>query len=406
MDCLINVLNQRPLAQRVLGLLIVLSFSEVCIGQADESQQLNNRWQHLSVGASAQNGYVFATNDFLKGSNSELEQIDDFQTFGIQVARQTVGEKSWEQLFNYPQWGIGIQVSSFDNPEEIGTPIGAYGFFNAPFIRFSRLSFNYALGLGATFNWKPYNPITNQHNTAIGAGQAFLVNAGLLLQYNLTPRIDVDGGVFLDHFSNGALKIPNYGINTIAPKIGLRYNFYDPPDFKKHPIEPFEKRNEFAFSLFGGIKNVVFDSVDVDLIEQYQGVFFPVIGISALANRQLGRVSKVGVGFSTTYNGALDAQVAVDDGELEAGETPWLDKMQISVYPSYELVVNRVSIILQPAIYLYRKKVKKPTPVFYQRIGLKYHFSNQFFAGLSLRDYSFHVSDFIEWHLGFTLSKK
>lgn len=74
--------------------------------------------------------------------------------------------------------------------------------------------------------------------------------------------------------------------------------------------------------------------------------------------------------MSFSYNGALDAQVAAENNELDAIESPFVDKIQLSVFPSYELVMHRVSLILQPAFYLYRKKINNPTPVFHQCIQL------------------------------------
>jgi hypothetical protein len=156
-------------------------------------------------------------------------------------------------------------------------------------------------------------------------------------------------------------------------------------------------------SVFGGVKYVIFDSLNFGIIEKYEGVNFPVFGVSTTFNRQIGYKSKIGIGMSFSYNGTVNAQVAVDDNELEAVEGPFGDKLQVSIYPSYELVIDKFSLILQPAFYIYRKTLKNQSPVFHQRIGVKYHFSNNFFAGITLRDYKFHVSDFIEWNVGYRI---
>lgn len=381
---------------------IICLFPYLISAQSTEKQK-NNFLNNLSVGGMYQNGYVFPTNDFIKGYNAEKDTIDAFQSFSLKFSKQTTGENQWEQLFNYPNWGIGISVYDFYNPEEIGTPVALYGFFNAPFKRWDKLSLNYELGFGATFNWKSFDPITNKYNIAIGAEQSFLIDAGLNLQYNLTRHLDFEAGFSLTHFSNGALKSPNKGLNTIAPKISLKYNFDDCPIFKKQEIPVYNKENEWLVSIFGGTKNVIFDSVSIDVIEKFEGLNFPVFGLSTAFNRQVGYKTKIGIGMTYTYNGSVNAQVAVDNNELEIINNNFSEKLQISIYPSYELVVDRISIILQPAFYIYRKKLKNQTPVFHQRIGIKYHFTNNFFAGITLRDYEFHVSDFIEWNLGYRL---
>lgn len=379
---------------------IILSFFPVFV-----FSQTHHFFKNNGLKAGYQNGYVFATNDFIRGANAEKDTINAFQAFSLEFSKQTTGENQWEQLYKYPNYGFGIYMADFHNPEEIGTPFAIYGFFNAPFKRWSKWTFNYDIGFGATFNWKAFNPISNQYNISIGAGESFFIDVGLILQHNLTKKIDIEAGISLTHFSNGALKKPNKGINTIGPNIGLKYNFDDRPEFIKQEIPRFENENEWLIAVFGGINNVIFEAANIDVIEKYEGLNFPVVGISTVFNKQVSYKSKFGLGMSFSYNGALDAQVAVENNELDAIESPFVDKIQLSVFPSYELVMHRVSLILQPAFYLYRKKINNPTPVFHQRIGLKYYFPNNLFAGITLRDYDFQTSDFIEWTIGYRFKR-
>lgn len=390
---------------RLLYILLFVLFPLFVKAQDDSTTMTKKKiWKNISLQTVYQQGYVFATNDFLRGTNIEANRINTFQTFSLKFSTQTTGDKLWQQLYKYPNWGIGIYVADFYNQEEIGLPIALFGFLNAPFKRWDKLRFNYELGFGATFNWKSFNPITNQYNVAIGAGESFLIDAGLNLQYNLTNRIEFVAGFSLTHFSNGALKKPNFGINTVAPKIGFKYNFYDRPVFQKQEVPQFSRKNEWLVSVFGGAKNVIFDSVNIDIIEKYEGIYFPVFGMSTTYNRQISYMSKIGIGMTVSYDGSVNAQVAIEENELETVDSPQGEKIQLSIYPSYELVVNKVSLILQPAFYLYRKKIKNQSPDFHQRIGLKYHISDNLFVGITLRDYAFHVSDFIEWNLGFRIN--
>ena len=110
--------------------------------------------------------------------------------------------------------------------------------------------------------------------------------------------------------------------------------------------------------------------------------------------------SKIGIGFSVGYNGALNAQIAAEKGKLDEVDLPFGNHLTLSVYPSYELVIDRLALIFQPGLYLYRKETVELTPVFYQRIGIKYHFLKNYFLGLSLRAFKLHESDFIEWNIG------
>ena len=390
--------------KKYLVALIVFTFHLVSFAQSDTIRNPENVSRRLwALQAVYQNGYVFATNPFLKGINAEAEKIKAFQAFSVKLSFQTTGKNCWEQLYNFPQYGVGLYVADFYNPEEIGVPIAVYGFFNAPFKRWDKLTFNYEIGFGATFNWRAYNPVTNQYNVAIGAGTSFLIDAGLNLEYSLTKKLELAAGFSLTHFSNGALRKPNFGINTFAPKVSLKYNFFDKPVFARQPIQKYIPENEWLISAYGGIKNVIFDSVSLPVLEKYEGLYFPVFGISSTFNRQLSHKSKIGFGATLSYNGAVNAQAAVEDNELEALDGKFSDKILLSIYPSYELVINKASLIIQPAFYIYRKKLTNQSPVFHQRIGLKYHITDHVFIGITLVDYKFHVSDFIEWNIGYRI---
>ncbi|MDD4992563.1 MAG: acyloxyacyl hydrolase [Paludibacter sp.] len=391
---------------------ILLSITLLSHAQTDSTAlKKNSFWNNKSISIGYQNGYIFQTNDFIKGNNVQAAKLDEFQAFSLKLSKQTNGGRLWEQLYKYPSWGLGAYIADFHNPTEIGTPIALYGFLNAPFVRWEHSTFNYELSFGATANWKSFNPLTNQYNIAIGAGQSFFIDAGLNLEFEISKHLNLVTGFSLTHFSNGALKYPNKGINCIAPKISLKYNLYERPKFIKQELPKFNSSNEWEISTFYGVKNLIFiDSVRKDIIEQYEGQGYPVFGVTALFNHQISRKSKIGLGFNIDYNSTVNAEsaavLAKSSSDFDPVSGPFTDKIQISIFPSYELVVNKMSLVLQPAFYIYRKKTKNQSPNFHQRIGLKYYFSDNIFAGIILRDYSFHVSDFVEWTVGYRINEK
>lgn len=389
----------RNLAKRLI--FVVPSFFLFGVLNAKAQDTDSPSGPHYNLQMFYQNGYVFPTDPFLRGRNTASDGIDSYQAFSVRFSKQTTGQKLWEQLYNYPDWGGGIYVADFYNPLEIGTPIAFYGFFNAPFKRWHKWSFNYTLSLGIAFNWKYYGP-TNIYNIAIGAPFTVYIDAGMNMEYRIAEKWDAALGFSLSHFSNGALKKPNMGMNTGAPRLSLKYRF-DPtrPVFIRQDIPSFSGGNEWLFSVFGGSQNILMDTLDVALEEKYEGVFFPVFGILTAYNRYISYKSKIGFGISLSYDGSVNAKIAIENGELEEKDAPFSEKLQMSIYPSYSLVVNRFSVIIQPGIYIYRKKFSVQTPVFYQRLGLNYQINKNLVTGLNLRAYHFHVSNYIEWNVGY-----
>ena len=207
-------------------LLVIFSPTSLLLAQTDSTNtHIQWNWNKLSVSGIYQQGKLMSTNVFVRGSNANSVLLDDYQSFSLRLSTQTTGEHLWERICNYPTWGVAVSALDFYDPSEIGIPIAVNGFINAPIFRLNRLSLNYDLGFGITFNWKSFNPLTNKYNVAIGAGEAFMSTAGLNLEYALTDHIDISGGAAFSHFSNGAIKLPNFGINAIAPKVSLKYNF-------------------------------------------------------------------------------------------------------------------------------------------------------------------------------------
>ncbi len=167
----------------------------------------------------------------------------------MRLGVQTSGEKYWENEYNKPQYDFQPKIVNFGEPNFIGTPIVVSGFFTAPFIKKNKLTFGYDVGLGAAFNWKPFNPINNNQNLSIGARQSFYFDLELILGYNILYRLSMEAGLNLSHYSNGSLKLPNLGINIIAPKFSMYYKFK--AEKKKSKIERKSYKGiEYNFSVF------------------------------------------------------------------------------------------------------------------------------------------------------------
>jgi len=353
------------------------------------------------IKGSYQLGKVLPTNDFIRGNNLGKQIIEDYTSFSVLLLKQTTGAKLWEQVFAYPVYGIGFYTAFFDETTALGNPISVYGYFSGPFVRFQKLSFNYDLGLGLAFNWNDFNPVNNPDNISIGADRSVHMEAGVNLEYQLARRFSLSVGYGFNHFSNGKLKLPNMGLNTEAAKFSLVHQLNNPLySFMKNEVPKFEKHNEWDISFYAGAENVIYNGDDIDIQAKYKGLFFPVYGICNTFNRCIGYKSKIGAGFTAGYNGALNAQIAVENGELDEVDLPFGTHMTLSIYPSYELVINRLSVIVQPGFYVYRKKTEESTTAFYQRFGVKYHFYKDYFLGVSLRATQFHVSNYIEWNIG------
>ena len=408
--------------KRIILLFLFISVTGFIVNASDSTKVKKIRY-HKSLRFFYQAGKVFQTNKFLEGENAMGKAVDNYHAFSLQYGIETDGRKMWQQLYGYPTWGFGFYSVTFFNDAELGAPIAIYSFINAPLIkRFKRWSINYEVGFGLAFKWKPYDQVNNHFQYAIGSRKTVFVDAGLNVNVELGRYLDLTAGLTFTHFSNGALRVPNFGINMFAPRAGIKYLFNSRPDFIKKDIPDYKKEWEFIALAAGSLKQYAYQVVGSTGDTSYIAETYKIFTFSTGINRQISHKVKFGVGadisFDESYNSYIKYKDTQEITKVNAGNG---NKLAVGFYGSFELVVNRLSLIVQPGWYAYRadwaipESLRKPTaenpegvaiPLrkpgpSYQRIGLKYHITENLFAGINVRAYDFSIADYIEWNLGY-----
>jgi len=268
----------------VFGVVFILSiflihpsvFSQI---SRSDSSILKNR---LKIEFLFDIGNVLPTNAFVRLQNTDLDGMAHYNAYTLRLAKQTTGEKLWEQLDGFPSYGFGVYSAFFTNTKKIGNPVAAYGYFNAPFFRLNRLSLNYELAFGYTFNWNHYDPVTNPTNIAISTDGSVYIEAGLSLKYPIGKRLSCGLGYGFTHYSNGKLKMPNYGLNTGAAKISLSYDLYDTPIQYHTQLKPnYIAHYEWILSGFGGAQNLLYVGTTAGQTINTKSFNFAVYGVSS-----------------------------------------------------------------------------------------------------------------------------
>jgi len=377
---------------------LIIAFTDVHAHPIAHKNWLSD--EHLSIQTSYQPGKVFTTNDFLSGLNSAGVPINRYQAVSVRVARQTTGTESWEQLYRYPRYGIGLFMADFRS-KELGRPFSVYGFLTDAFIRVRNFSLTYDFAIGLSFLWNPYNPATNPYNIAISTPVNSMVEAGLGAEFKLFPRVSAGAELGFNHFSNGAIALPNLGVNCSFLKYNLRYELYsDDPIKPKKPVEKFKTANEWILAYYTGInESAVPVIVPPNQKKPYETVF--ALGVFGIYHRQLDYKSKIGAGIELGYIGLINPTYLTNDRGVYLSRKPDIRRFEISIFPSYELVIHKFSLLAEPGFYLYRNELIKYHPVFYQRVGLKYFFTDHLFASIHVRAHHFRYADLTEWTMGY-----
>lgn len=367
------------------------------------------RYNSLSLRYHA--GRVLQTNDFLKGENDANQVIDYYQALSINYSVQSDGTKEWHHIFNFPYYGFGFYNANFFNVDELGTPTALYGFIGFPFKQDEKSKWGYELGFGLAYNWEPYNEFDNPFNVAIGSYRTVYIDANLFYQYYLNPRWSVRGSFGFTHFSNGARKKPNSGINLLSPSIEVSYSFKDRPILIRQPQPAYEQHYELAIQLGAGTSNVLYNNPNEPtppaVNEGTADVMHSYLNLSAAVLKQATWKNKFGAGIDLTYD--EKANVVVTNPE-DGSEEPIVefadklsDKLILGIFGTYEFTVDRLSIASYFGINALRKKGTNNDRLLYQKFGLKYHFKNDMYVGMLVKAHNFSVAEVIEWNLGYRI---
>lgn len=308
----------------------------------------------------------------------EISQFTDRNPNGIFLSlnRKTYGEKSWESLYNYPDYGLSFQYQNMKY-EALGHFYGLYGHYN--FYFFNR-NLMFRVAQGVAYNTNPYDAKTNPENQAYGTH--WMPATYFMLNYkkeNIWNGLGIQAGMSFFHHSNANLRTPNKSTNTLAFNIGAVYDFES-----KEPLHYIEHKDSVRFT--EPIRyNVVFRTGfnESDLVGSGQHPFYVV---SAYADKRLNRKSAVHVGAEFFIYKYLEGSVWQLSHAPGSTISPDTDYRKAGVFVGHELFVNRLSLETQFGYYFYAPLDYLPS--IYQRLGLKYYFTDDIFMGVALKTHA------------------
>ena len=330
---------------------------------------------------------------FIYAQHLELQLFNGhFPAFEFSMEKQTFGRQSWERAYNYPILGMTFLYSPLGNNPILGSSFALMPFINFPLYKTKAFTFGFRFSLGAGYLTKKFDRINNYKDIAIGSHINAAINLMFEARYRLSEYFTLTGGVSFQHFSNGSLKTPNYGLNVPLVSIGLAFkpvrDNKDIGDRYIAPTEPFSTtiRNSIEFNIGGalGYKNMTSElGHNYFVYHFFENTFFRV-----------SRKSKVGIGLDLSYD---ESQKKI----LEMSDNPVSSPFQIlrsGVNAAYELMLGKLGFITNLGIYLSGKE--KTNGPLYEKLCFQYGFSKNFFAHVLLKVH-FGRADYVGWGFGY-----
>lgn len=306
--------------------------------------------------------------------------------------KQRAKKDQYYQIYNYPIYGIGLYSSTF-NTDILGSPFAVYGFVQTPISpnEESRWSYDYRIGLGLSGNFKPYNQNENPLNLVIGSKNNVFIDLGIRAQYKINPHWKAGVGFAFHHFSNGALRLPNKGVNLVPLTVSVNYQLNPELKIKRDSVlKPYSKKILYHINYGVGFKQLKDDSDER----------FLKTTLSAYASRHVSYKWRLGGGFDLFYSSSgNDTEIAGDkSGKLSS---------KLSGGPSFyvaHILNERLVLNGNVGYYLHNQRFNGEIRRVFLRAGARYYVYKNINAGVSIKAHM-GKADFIEWTVGYTFNR-
>jgi len=296
--------------------------------------------------------------------------------------------------FNYyfknPSYGLLINFFDIQKADTFGQPISISGFYRSPFFQNKNLSLNWEIGFGLAGNFSPFDSITNAEMDLISTKYNLHAFLSLIAIYKISDNIDILISPKFLHFSNGALKKPNKGMNIYGLGIGAKYylnrNQDSPRPLTANKPSKIEKYSELDINFSGGMKS------GGEALENVAPLYFA----SSLRLDYFWRyhyVGKIGAGLDFFYDESLIRRINYTPKSHEL--------MMYGIHFGHELMVGKISLLFQAGTY-YKKYIEAKQWAFL-RLGLMSYINENLYASISMKTLLGFKADYFEIGFGYKL---
>lgn len=275
-------------------------------------------------------------------------------------------------LYRNPSYGIAFNHTSLGNPSALGYTSSIFGVLDIPILQLSRFSLLYQCNLGFTYVHKPLSK--SIHNIAISSPFNFLIGLDLIGQYQLSENHDVRLGIDFTHFSNGKIRTPNLGYNSLAISGSYVYHIQKteqtPRVFDRNNLPP---HHVYKTIWSGGLKADEYLNTNRYLTSSF------IIEYQRLFNYKYAFVLGTDVFYDATKN---------TESKFNGG-----------VHTGVEIFYMPLGFTMQGGLYLWNIPEEQ---FHFFRIAIRYYATKSYILQLGLKTHTA-TADFLEIGVGYTI---
>lgn len=298
----------------------------------------------------------------------------------------------WGRHYNAPVTGFGVNYINFGR-DETGWAVSLQGNIKFKLIEKEQGALSFRLGAGIGYLNRIFDEVNNLRNQAIGSHLNGFMQTALFYERQLANS-EIAAGLALSHFSNGAYRMPNLGLNL--PSLYLRYsrdvNWFDDLKAPKG-IDPWLP-DTALMPVWNYAITGIYTHKERTLSNPAQFTLFGV-QTRAIYARSIKHSWRVGL------DGMFDKTYAyVRDIETDLDTVSYWSQFELGVAVGKSWNFGKLQVVAEVGTYLARPTTYKRT--IYERIGLTYHLTEHLGLQSTLK---FHraVADYIEWGLAYRL---
>lgn len=300
------------------------------------------------------------------------------------------GNKQWHMAYNYPNAGISYTLMDLGQRSILGYAHSVTPFMSIPlFNKGKKFSFDFYTAAGVALMPKTFHPVSNSQNTAISTHINTNIDLGLSASYHVNNNLIVNAGAHITHFSNGSIKKPNYGLNYTLLSLGIQYGNFNAKPKNHEEKKVRSEKHRILLAILGSTKQAVaFNDPN----------FCVASGSIEYSHKVWSPLFRVGGSLDFMYDNSHS--LILHNHSIAYGSDWELAKLGMAV--NAELILNRLSLILHFGGYYHNLSRKIKNQWVYQRVGLRYRFTNGLWAHVALKTH-LNIADYIEFGLAFKL---
>ena len=312
--------------------------------------------------------------------------LDFHSTDGVaaEYLIETDGSRAWENIYGHPRLGAAFYYENY-HYNVLGQSFSGAVIAEFPLVKKQFLGIDLRFLAGTGYVTKKFDSESNPDNLLIGSRFSAFFCFGPQFQFFMNRPQRLLAGFNFVHWSNGAMRLPNLGLNLMQWHIGVQGRIGE-----EHPKFTGEPRQTIVWNKW---QKYVTAAVGFRESQQPEGPKYCIISTTAGVYRMLGQRTRVGVGLDFFRDPSQNTTFG-NFGIEESNDSPYL----LGAHIAYGFCFGRTSATLHLGGFIFNEIYDGAA--IYDRVVINYNITPHLMANLGLRTY-FMRAEYIEWGVGY-----